>query len=344
MASEIAEQPEAVARTLDALLPLTSEISRVFANRNHVLFVARGTSDNAAVYGRYLVETMSGRHGALAAPSVATHYRASVNLHDTVAVSISQSGRTEEILETQNWARAQGARTIAVTNDPQSPLAADSDVALVTRAGEELAVPATKTYTAQLAALAIIAGSLSSESAGFARDLEAVPDALRRLLASVDRLEDAARTLADASGGTIVVSRGIAQTTALEIALKLEETCLRPTQGFSYADLRHGPLAVVDERLTAVIVAPADGPLLGGLVEMARRVSATGAKVIGIGGGQDLASLSNVSLPGPALREALAPIGLVIPGQLLVEATARLFGLDPDQPRALTKVTQTDRS
>jgi len=259
-----------------------------------------------------------------------------------VAVSISQSGRTEEIVETQDWARAQGARTIAVTNDPQSPLAAGADLALVTRAGKEVAVPATKTYTAQLTALAIIAGALSAESTRFARDLRAVPDALRSLLASVDGLEDAARTLADASGGTIVVSRGIAQTTALEIALKLEETCLRSVQGLSYADLRHGPLAVVDERLTAVIVAPTDGPLLGGLVEIARSVSASGAKVIGIGGRQGLASLCNFALPGPSLREALAPIGLVIPGQLLVEATARLLGLDPDRPRALTKVTQTD--
>lgn len=156
MAAEIAEQPDAIARTLDALLPERERLRRLVSGRRQVLLVARGSSDNAGVYGRYLLEVHAGRGAALAAPSLATHYAVRRDLSDSVVVSLSQSGQTAEIIETQQWAAACGARTIAVTNDPASPLAAAADLPLVTAAGLERAVPATKSYTAQLTAIAVL--------------------------------------------------------------------------------------------------------------------------------------------------------------------------------------------
>ena len=165
MAREIAEQPEAIRRTLEALMPLRGRLRELTADRRHVSLVARGSSDNAAVYGRYLLETHTGVSAALAAPSIATHYRRRLDLSDTVVVALSQSGGTEEIVRTQRWARDCGAVTVAITNEPDSALAQEADLALVTKAGRELAVPATKSYTTQLAAVAVFATALAEDPA-----------------------------------------------------------------------------------------------------------------------------------------------------------------------------------
>lgn len=334
MRHEIAEQPQALARTLDALLPLQPQIAALTRDRRHVLFVARGSSDNAAIYGRYLCEVLAGRQAALAAPSVATHYRADLDLSDTVTVCVSQSGETAEIAETQSWAADHGARTVAITNVAGSTLAEAADLALITQAGAELAVPATKSYTTQLAAMAVLVSALGRRPLDFAR----VPDEAARLL-DLD-VSAAAATLARAHD-TLVTGRGITYGTALEVALKLEETCLRPVRGLSYADLKHGPIAVVDADLAAVLVAAPSGPTLAGMTELAGTVRERHATVLGIGGDAAFAGQCDVALPGPDLPEELAPLALAIPGQVMVEELARLLGLDPDHPRGLSKVTQT---
>ena len=345
MAREVAEQPEAVARTLDALLPLRDDLRRLTGQRRHVLLVARGSSDNAAVYGRYLLETHSGVSAALAAASIATHYRAERDLSDTVVVALSQSGETEEIVQSQRWARGCGAATVAVTNGPASALATEADVALVTRAGDELAVPATKSYTTQLAALAVFATALAPDPRTLDTPLRAVPDELARLLAehagSGSAVDAAVEQLAEADS-TLVTGRGLVLGTALEVALKLEETCLRPVRGLSYADLRHGPIAIVGSGTTAVLVSAADGPLVKSMSGLAADLGRRGATVIGFGGDDRFRARCDVAVPGPRLPEPLAPLGLVVPAQLAVEALARRLGLNPDAPRGLSKVTQTD--
>ena len=344
MMREISEQPDSLARTLDALLPLRPQVARLADGRRHVLFVARGSSDNAAIYGRYLCEVLGGRQAGLAAPSLATHYRADVDLSDTLTVSVSQSGETAEIAETQAWAKAHGARTIAVTNIEDSTLARAADLALVTAAGAELAVPATKTYTTQLAAIAVLASSLAEQPV-------ALLDAFARVPAEASRLLDDARGPAEDAAAMLdrpptrsspdAASR---YGTALEVALKLEETCLRPVRGLSYADLQHGPIAVVDAELATVLVAAPDGPTVAGMAQLATTVRERHARVVGIGGDAAFAGQCDIALPGPNLPEALAPLALVIPGQLMVEALARRLGLDPDRPRGLSKVTQTDHN
>jgi glucosamine--fructose-6-phosphate aminotransferase (isomerizing) len=159
MAREIAEQPQAVRRTLEALLPLRPELAALAENRRRVLFAARGTSDHAAIYGRYLLEIHAGVLGGLLSPSVATHYRSQLDLRDALVVCVSQSGETAEIVESEAWARSCGAATVAVTNAADSPLAKAAHLALVTQAGPELAVPATKSYTTHLVAMAVIGTS-----------------------------------------------------------------------------------------------------------------------------------------------------------------------------------------
>lgn len=343
MATEIAAQPDTIAATLEALLPQRGELRRLAEGRPHLLLVARGTSDNAGVYGRYLLEVHSGRGAALAAPSLATHYGVERDLSDTVVVSLSQSGGTEEIVQAQSWAAACGGRTIAVTNVADSPLADAADLALVLRAGEELAVPATKSYTAQLVAMAVIADALGPAARSLERDLHRSPAAVATLLAERAGVEEAIALLGTTEH-TLVSGRGLVYGTALEIALKLEETCLEPVRGLSYADLRHGPIAVVDAAAAAVLVAAGDGPMVSGMTEVAQDVTSLGAHTIGIGGDEGFAGACGVQVAGPDLPETVAPLGLIVPAQLIVEALARSRGLDPDAPRGLSKVTQTDAS
>jgi glucosamine--fructose-6-phosphate aminotransferase (isomerizing) len=342
MRVEIAEQPEALRRTFEALLPQVGELRALARDTRQVLFIARGSSDNAAVYGQYLCSARAGRLASLAAPSLATVYAASLDLHGVLAVAVSQSGATEEIVTTLDWARAHGARTVAITNQPGSPLTEAADVSLVTRAGDERAVPATKTYTTQLAAMAVLATALSAGRGGGIdlRALGRVPEEAAGMLEVAPAAEELAERLAGVD--TLVVSgRGFAYSTALELALKLKEACYLTAVGLSYADLVHGPIAIVDADTPALLVAAGDGPMVPEMTGLARRIAGAGAGVYGIGGDPGFAAACRATLPGPELPEHLAPLALVVPGQLLAEALARARGIDPDAPRGLRKVTQT---
>jgi glutamine---fructose-6-phosphate transaminase (isomerizing) len=338
MRAEIAEQPAALRATIGALLPRAAEAGQLARGRTQVLLIARGTSDNAAVYGSYLIQAYAGRLATLASPSIATAYHSRVDLSGVLAVALSQSGRTEEIVQTLAWARDCGAATLAITNGAGSPLAEAADVAFVTHAGPERAVPATKTFTTQLAALAVLAIGLGARLQQ--AELRRVPDEIEAMLAAPLNLEPIVSDLA-ADQAVVVSGRGLAYAAALELALKLKEACYLHAMGLSYADLLHGPIAVVDASTPAILVAAGSGPTLDGTVALARRVTGAGARAYGIGGGDRLAAACTHALPGPRLPEWLAPLGLIVPGQLLTEALARRLGLDPDHPRGLSKVTQT---
>jgi glucosamine--fructose-6-phosphate aminotransferase (isomerizing) len=340
MRQEIEQQPVVLRATIDALLPRRDEVAAMAAGTRQVLLIARGTSDNAAVYGSYLIQAHAGRLVSLASPSIATTYKSQIDLTGVLAVALSQSGRTEEIVETLQWAADNGARTLAITNGgADSPLAQAAEVAFVTEAGPERAVPATKTFTTQLAALAVLALALGAPlDPG---ELRAVPAAIEELLASDLDLAPIVAELAKVAG-VVVSGRGMAYAAALELALKLKEACYLHAMGLSYADLLHGPIAVVDAETPAIVMAADSGPTLAGSVDLARRVTGAGARAYGIGGGSALAQACSRALPAPALPEWLAPMGLIVPGQLLTEALARNLGLDPDNPRGLSKVTQTD--
>jgi glucosamine--fructose-6-phosphate aminotransferase (isomerizing) len=340
MRREINEQPEALRRTIEAHRALVPDLRAVAKDCRQVLFIARGSSDNAAVYAQYLCSVQGGRLATLASPSIATTYRARVDLDGVLAVAVSQSGATEEIVETLSWARDCGARAVAVTNVAGSPLTEIADVALVTEAGQELSVPATKTYTTQLAALAVLGLSLAEDDAALA-ELDRVPGAVEAMLVTADAAAELANRLTYADG-LVVSGRGYASSTALELALKLQEACYLTAVGLSYADLLHGPIAMIDPDTPTLLVAATTGPVLEGMTALAHRASAAGSHVYGIGGDAGFAAAARVALPGPDLPEHLVPLALIVPCQLLVEALARAKGIDPDHPRGLRKVTQTE--
>jgi glutamine---fructose-6-phosphate transaminase (isomerizing) len=340
MRTEIGQQPAALRATLDALLPRAAEAGELAGGCRQVLFIARGTSDNAAVYGSYLLQAHAGMLATLGSPSIATEYHSRLNLSGVLAVALSQSGQTEEIVETLAWARDGGARTLAITNGAGSALAEVADMALVTLAGPEHAVPATKTFTTQLAALAVLAIGLG---AGLdPGQLCGVPDEIEAMLAAgLDDVLDPIVAELSGAAGVVVSGRGMAYAAALELALKLKEACYLHAMGLSWADLLHGPIAVVDPATPAILLAADSGPALPGTIELARRVVAAGARAYAIGGGPGLAAASSRAVPGLPLPEWLAPFGLIVPGQLLTEALSRRLGIDPDSPRGLSKITQT---
>jgi len=344
MLTEIRQQPAALAATLGAVRPMHQELRQVARPTDRVVLFARGSSDTAATYGRYLLEIIAGRPAALGAPSVATLYRSPLDLSTTLAVLCSQSGQTSELVEVADWARGRGARIVGVTNDASSPLARAVDVAVITQAGAETAVPATKSHTTCLLALAELALALTptgdNRRAALLESVREIPGEVSRLLAVTEEVEVVARRLTRAKA-FCVTGRGFTYPTALEVALKVEETSAVPCLGLSQADLQHGPLAVLGADTPVVVAAAADGPTLPGLTSLAAAARSRGAPVIVLGGDDRLAGRADDVLAGPRLPEALVPVALVVVGQVFAEALSRFRGGFPDQPLGLTKVTQT---
>jgi len=341
MLREIAEQPQALQATLDALAPLRTELRTLVARSQRVVFFARGSSDSAATYGRYLVEILAEVPSAMGAPSVATLYGAHQDLSGTLAVLCSQSGRTEEISVVAQWARECGARTVAVTNEAATPLAELVDLALVTRAGPELAVPATKSHTTCLLAMAELAAALMAHPEPLHAQLAEVPTEAARLLDQGAEPAAHAARAASTARAVAVTGRGFSYATALELALKIEETSLLPCLGLSQADLQHGPQAVLDAATPLVVASAESGPTLPGLHAVAQAAVARGTPVVMLGGSAVMRDLADWTLPGSNLGEPVAPIAQIVSGQLFAEALARELGRDPDAPPGLSKVTRT---
>ena len=334
MAAEMGEQPTVLAALAGCRADLVAGVRHVLPGRPAgVVLVARGSSDHAAIYGRYVLERAAGRPVALAAPSLQTLYGADVDYRDYVAIAVSQSGRTPEIVTVLERLRAGGARTVAVTNESDSPLAQAADAAVALQAGEERAVPATKTFTAQLAAFAVIAEAFGAVP-WRPEDWERVPAAVEGVLADPDPAGAVAAAIGDAVG-LIAVARGYLYCVALEAALKLKETTSVLAEGYSAADFRHGPIAVVAHGLPVLAFA-ASGPAAGDVKSLAAEVRERGGRVFMV------ADVDAADLPFAAgLPEALAPIPAVVRGQQVAHALALRRGVDPDVPFGLRKVTPT---
>ncbi|MGH2744883.1 MAG: SIS domain-containing protein, partial [Thermoleophilaceae bacterium] len=295
--------------------------------------VARGSSDYAAIFARYLLEAVTGRPVALAAPSLVTLYGGDLRLDGWLALGISQSGRTPEIVTVLERYGAAGARTIALTNDPDSALAAAADVEFELGAGEERAVPATKTFTAQLAAVALVAESLGRVPWG-AGDWEQLPEVVEELLADSGPSEQAGEALGDAEE-LIAVGRGYLMCVALEAALKLREATGVRAEGWSAADFRHGPVTVARGDIPLLAVSAA-GPAAADVEELATRLERSGTRVL------RLADTDTADLPYPGdLPEPLRTLPATIRAQQLALALALRRGIDPDEPPGLGKVTPT---
>ena len=298
-----------------------------------IVIVARGSSDYAAIFGRYLLEAVTGRPVALAAPSLQTLYGVEPRLEGWLAVGISQSGRTPEIRTVLDAYGSAGARTLAITNDPGSPLARSADWSLALGAGDEAAVPATKTFTAQLAALALVAEALGPVPWD-GGDWERVPAAVESVLGDFGAAERAAARL-DGAEELVALGRGYLMPVALEAALKLREAARLRAEGWSAADFRHGPVTVLGPDLPVLAVSAA-GPAAADVEELGRDVAASGAVVLRIA--DDLSA--DLAYPGD-LPEPLRALPATVRAQQLALAVARRRGLDPDSPPGLRKVTPT---
>ncbi len=353
MLDEVRQQPDALQRTLRSELSRIRELQRLVAGKSlrFIVLVARGTSDNAAQFGRYLLEISTGIPVSLSAPSIFTLYKADVDLADSLVVAISQSGESTDTNRVLERARRRGALTVGITNEASSTLAKIADYVFLVRAGREKSVAATKTYTGQLLALYLLAHALGGPIR---------VDELRRLphwTSSALKLEAQVAEAAQRyrfMDHALVVGRGLNYSNAFELALKLMETCYVVAERFSSADLLHGPIAMLEAGFPVFLFAP-PGVTWPGLRQLMVRLAEIRTETLvvtdesnrkavrKIGGGRlahkicvpvDLAHKD-----GPT--DLFTPIPYIVPAQLFAGWLAHVKGLDPDRPRALKKVTQT---
>lgn len=340
MSAEMAEQPEVLRRILSRGAGRIGEVAAGIAARKprFVLLTARGTSDNAALYAKYLLEIRLGLPCGLASMSTTTAYGAKPDLTDVLVITISQSGGSPDLVASTKAAREAGAITLAVTNNPDSALAAVSEHHIDILAGPERALPATKTYTASLLALYLFVEALGGgDGTAAAGVLPRLADEILGRRAEVAALASRYRF----AERMVITSRGYGYPTAKEAALKLMETSYIPALSYSGADLLHGPLAMVDN-ISPVIAVVTDGRGGEALQPVLDRLRGRGADLFVVGPqAQVEAASAGFALPTAGVAEELQPVLEILPLQMLAYEVTIARGQDPDAPRALAKVTET---
>jgi glucosamine--fructose-6-phosphate aminotransferase (isomerizing) len=340
MLKEIREQPEALQRLLDTELQRVSALAEAARTREvSLLFLAaRGTSDNAAVYAKYLSEILAGIPAALAAPSVFTLYEARVRLKDALVLGISQSGRAADAIEVLQEAREGGQLTACITNFADSPMAQAVEHPLCCHAGEERSLPATKTYTTSLALVyALIAGLAGRPE--LLDDLRRVPEWVAEALKLEGRLAEVAQRYRYMDE-CVVLARGLNQCSALETALKLSETSYLRAHPYSAADFLHGPIAIVGDGYPCLLFAPR-GKGAAMMHELLGDLKTRNAETLVLSDDPELLGQATTPLPMPECPELLSPLVGIVVAQLFAYHVARVKGRDPDNPRGLHKVTHT---
>lgn len=306
----------------------------------HIVIAARGSSDNAAIYGKYLFAVQNALSVSQAAPSLYTLYHRPPQVSNALVIGISQSGHSIDIVEVLRQSRLQGALTLAITNDPSSPLAQTAEHTILLHAGLERSLAATKTYTAQLLALALLSSALAGPDVQRERELQAIPAAVAATLdlgATIQLRADRYRYMEYC----VVLGRGFNYATAYEIALKLKELTYVLAEPYSSADFQHGPIALVEWGFPVIVVAP-QGVAFDSMYEQAKSLRNRNAELFVISDNQELLALGDTRLQLPvSVPEWLSPITAVIPGQLLALHLTLAKGYDPDHPRGLRKVTRT---
>jgi glucosamine--fructose-6-phosphate aminotransferase (isomerizing) len=338
--SEIREQPAVLTRLLEHVDDYAA-VAALASRRGltTVRMVGHGSSDNAASYGVYAFGLLPAWTALRDSISLSVYYGAEIDLRGSCVLALSQSGRTPDVVRYVERARARGALTIAITNDADSELAAAAEAVLPLAAGHERAVAATKTYTAQLAALALLAGHAAGAGSSVRDGIAAVAVLLDELLPMLERrMSELAVALAFV-GRMFVIGRGPEFATAREISLKLLETCRVAAEPLTATDLVHGPVAAVDGLFPVWTIA-SDDESLPSVREAAAKARAAGATLVasGTAAGTIEGAAYSVAVPKPPLS-LLAPLLSVAPGQILAWALASAKGLDPDSPSGLTKVT-----
>ncbi len=336
---EIRQQPEALRRLLKEgraeVEALAADIKK--AQPTYGLFAARGSSDNAARYAQYVYGIHNKLTCALAAPSLFSLYGSVPNMKGSLAIGVSQSGQSPDIVGVIAEASKQGALTVAITNEPDSPLAKASKHTIQLRAGVESAVAATKTYTTELMALAMISAAMEGNEARWT-ELALVPDFVEQTI------EANAHIAGLGAFGQMqhlcVIGRGYNYSTAFETSLKIKETNYLVAEPYSVADLLHGPVAMIGAGFPVVLVAPR-GKTHADVPKIMETVKDRSARLISITDDEEILAQSEVAIKLPTMPEWVSPIAGVVAGQLLAGGLADVNGLDPDSPRGLNKVTLT---
>jgi glucosamine--fructose-6-phosphate aminotransferase (isomerizing) len=340
MLQEIAEQPAALEKTI---LEERSKVERLGAflkgrDVDLIVLVARGSSDNAALFGRYLLEITTGIPVSLSAPSVHTIYNAKLKLGRALVIGVSQSGEGEDINLVLENARACGACTVGVTNEAASSMTKVVDETLLMHGGRERSVAATKTFTGQMLLFYMLASALSDKRQAPA--YEAIPQHVALALERQQAITELVERYVFMEN-CVVVGRGLIYANAYELALKLMETCYVVAERFSSADFLHGPLAMVERHFPVILFAP-PGAMLQGVKELLERLKELRADTLVITADEEAGrAASRAIMMPPEINEFLAPIPYIIPAQLFAALLADAKGLDPDAPRSLSKVTRT---
>lgn len=340
MLQEIAEQPAALARTIQSERAKLSRLGAFLKQRNIdlIVLVARGSSDNAALFGRYLLEITTGIPVSLSAPSVHTLYRAKLRLQHALVVGVSQSGAGDDINQVLENARAGGAYTVGITNEPASAMVNVVDETLLMHGGRERSVAATKTFTGQMLLFYLLAESLAESKPPWSCDT--IPDFAARALEQQPAVLELVQRYVFMEN-CVVVGRGLAYANAYELALKLMETCYVVAERFSSADFLHGPVAMVERHFPVILFAP-PGVMLPGVKSLIGRLRELRADSLVITSDLEAAASCTRAIIMPKeIDEFVAPIPYIIPGQLFAASLAEAKGLDPDRPRSLSKVTRT---
>jgi len=342
MLEEIRQQPEALEKSLAGGKARAERFKRILEKRRPrlIVLVARGTSDNAAQFGRYLLEILTGIPVSLSAPSIETIYHAKVDYRDSLVVAISQSGESTDTNLVLERARQRGALTLGITNNPHSSMSRLAEYMFLVRAGKERSVAATKTYTGQMMMLYLLAYSLGARIR--LSDLERLPE----LAAEALTLEEDAAVLANRCRfmrHAVVVGRGLNYANAFELALKLMETCYIVAERFSSADFLHGPIAMAEPSFPVFAFAP-PGVTWPSMEQTLEKLQKQRAEIIAITdpGNRGAAARATRLIRLPArIPEVLSPIPYIVPAQLFAARLAEEKGLNPDRPRTLSKVTLT---
>ena len=338
MLEEIADQPAVLEKTIKAESDNHTRLGKFLREREIDLIVlaARGSSDNAALFGRYLLEVTTGIPVSLAAPSVYTIYKAKLNLKRALVIGVSQSGEGVDINQVLQNAKDAGAFTLGITNEAGSSMAKIADETLLIHAGREKSVAATKTYTGQMLHFYMLAAALADEKISYEKIPQFTAQALE-LKPEVEKLVERYAFMENC----VVVGRGMNYGNSYELALKLMETCYVVAERFSSADFFHGPLAIVERRFPVILFAPQGIGRQSG-IDLLNRLKELHADSFSITNDKEAAALSSRSIMLPSeIDEFLSPIPFVIPAQLFAAHLAEAKGLNPDAPRSLSKVTQT---
>jgi glucosamine--fructose-6-phosphate aminotransferase (isomerizing) len=340
--SEIFEQPERLASLLDKQKQTVLEIAEAIQSRNvqYVFLAARGTSDNAGRYANYLWGAHNGLPLALATPSLFTYYQSPPHLNNALVVGVSQSGQSPDIVSVLEEGRRQNCLTLAITNIPESPLAKVADFVLDIQSGEEKAVAATKTYTSELMAIAMISAALSNSNQHW-DELASVSKWAEQTLALDNQIAQMTQRYRYLSH-CVVLGRGFNYATAFEWALKLKELTYVSAEPYSSADFQHGPVALVESGFPVLAVAP-NGRVQDSMRDMLTRLRRQkDAELVVISDDADALTLaqSPIQLP-PQIPEWLTPLVSIIPAQLFACHLTQVKGYDTEKPRSITKVTET---